>query len=185
MTLPHAACLLHCIADHRNCKAKIRNVFSTPAPSIQGMHNSLCICSFSSSTLVLSSVGFPFSSPSRWVAAADFLEFGDWKWNELEDKTRQQYDLLFAMSTGGAKFVHPRSPRRRWYRPVARACQEVRAKKFGEGNEETPQGDEYGVNAWSLKNLGCPSPRLGDDGGFGRVRPAADEGNSICRLSTR
>ena len=60
---------------------------------------------------------------------------------------------------GWGKVCHPRSPRRRWYRPVARACQEVRAKKFGEGNEAIPQGDEYGVNAWSLKNLGCPSPR--------------------------
>ena len=105
MTLPHAACLLHCIADHRNCKAKSEMSSPLQHQVFRCMHNSLCICSFSSSTLVLSSIGFPFSAPSRWVAAADFLGIEDWKWNELEDKTRQQYDLLFAMTTGGAKFV--------------------------------------------------------------------------------
>ena len=102
--------------------------------------------------------------------------------------------LALRDDNGWGKVCHPRSPRRRWYRPVARACQEVRAKKFGECTEAIPLGDESCAIAWCegkwkklQRTRGLRLPDVAMMAALTEFRPAADEGTQFadCRSDER
>ena len=79
---------------------------------------------------------------SKDITAADFSELEDEKWDGLEDKSRQLYDIFCSADFRRGEVGNSRGTWRGWNRCMANACQKLCSKVFGEGAEAIPGSDE-------------------------------------------